>query len=144
MQVLFRLALRDGLVAVNPTNGLDLPKGSGKRDRIASPQEAAALIDALRPSDRALWGVAFYAGLRQGEIAALRWSDIEWDAGVINVVRGWDWRNREFTEVKTAAGKRRVPLLAVLRELLSAHRELTDQWVWCSVPRLRGLSGTRL
>ena len=40
--------------------------------RIASAGEAAALLGALPAEDRPLWATAFYAGLRRGELQALR------------------------------------------------------------------------
>ena len=62
---------------MNPTTGLELPAVRGRRDRIASPTEAAALIEALPERDRALWATALYAGLRRGELMALRGEDID-------------------------------------------------------------------
>jgi integrase len=73
LRVIYRRALARGEVAVNPCTGLELPAVRGRRDRIASPAEAAALIEALPESDRALWATALYAGLRRGELLALRW-----------------------------------------------------------------------
>ncbi len=73
LRVIYRRALARGDVAVNPTAGLELPAVRGKRDRIASPGEAAQLIEALPINDRALWATAMYAGLRRGELFALRW-----------------------------------------------------------------------
>ena len=62
----------------------------GKRDRIASPAEAVALLAALPEQERALWATACYAGLRLGELRALRFEDVDLDAGVIRVERSWD------------------------------------------------------
>jgi integrase len=60
------------------------------RDRIATPEEAAALISAL-PSDlRAVWSTAFYGGMRRGELRALRWENVDLAAGVIRVEQSWD------------------------------------------------------
>src|SRR5207302_3073756 len=61
----------------NPTLGLELPSGLGTRDRVASVDEAEALFAALPESDRALWACAFYAGLRLGELRALRHEDVD-------------------------------------------------------------------
>jgi integrase len=66
LRALFRRALSRGDVAVNPTAGLELPAVRGRRERIATPAEAAALIAALREGDRALWATALYGGLRRG------------------------------------------------------------------------------
>jgi len=58
----------------------------------ASPaaEEAARLITALGKDDQALWATAFYAGLRRGELRALRIQDVDLSAGVIRVERSWD------------------------------------------------------
>ena len=127
LRVLFRLALRDEDVAVSPMVGLELPAVRSRRDRVASPAEATALIEALSERDRALWGMAFYAGLRLGEIGALRWEDVDLDEHLIHVRRSYDHWNQRMQEPKTRAGTRRVPMLAGLRVLLLRHRLLTGR-----------------
>jgi integrase len=70
LRPIFRRAVSRGELALNPTIGLELPAVRGRRDRIASPAEAAQLLDALAESDRPIWATALYAGLRRGEILA--------------------------------------------------------------------------
>src|SRR5207302_7326440 len=62
---------------------------------------------------------AFYSGLRRGELRALRWSDVDFDANRINVKRGWDDKDGEI-EGKSDAARRSVPLVAALRPELAA------------------------
>lgn len=76
-----------GWVQLNPCNGLRLPTGEKARERIASPAEAAELIAAMRPKDRATLGFAVYAGLRLGELLALDVAAIDLDGGWIHVHR---------------------------------------------------------
>jgi integrase len=110
---------------VNPTLGVRLPAVRGKRDRIADPSEAQRLLGALAPADRVLFAVAMYAGLRLGELRALRWCDVDLAAGKIHVERGWDAREGAIAP-KSRAGTRRVPISgAALRELLVEHRLAT-------------------
>jgi integrase len=78
------------------------------------------VLEPLPDSDRALWAVAFYAGLRRGEIQALRVCDVDLGASLIRVERGWD-QVEGVIEPKSAAGRRTVPLLAVLRDHLDEH-----------------------
>jgi integrase len=115
-------AVNRGEVAVNPTLGLELPAVRGQRDRIASPEEATKLLAVLPEADRALWVTAFYSGLRRGELAALRWEDIDLASGVIRVERAYDLKSRCLVEVKSRKGRRRVSILAVLREVLIDHK----------------------
>jgi integrase len=106
-------------IAVNPTTGLQMPAVRGGRDRIASPEECARLLDALAPADRPLWATAMYAGLRRGELMALRIADVDLAAGVIHVRRGWDTIEGE---IATKSGRdRKVPIGVALRDHLDEH-----------------------
>src|SRR5206468_13106899 len=59
LRAIYRRALDLGDVAVSPCEGLRLPAENGKRERFATPDEAADLIAALPERQRALWATAF-------------------------------------------------------------------------------------
>ena len=120
LRVIFRRALVRGEIAVNPTTALELPAVEGRRERIASPTEAASLLSALPERDRTLWATAMYAGLRRGELLGLRWDDVDLAAGVIHVERSWDAKEGVVTP-KSRAARRSVPIAGVLREHLVQH-----------------------
>jgi integrase len=126
LRVICRRALRDDLIAIDPTDGLELPAIRGRRDRIETPEQAHRLLTALPPEERALWSVALFAGLRRGELRALRWRDIDLDAGVIRVERGWDQYAGPI-EVKTDSGRRAVPVAFVVRRELRDHKLRTGR-----------------
>jgi integrase len=122
LQAIFRRAVKNGDLALNPT--LDLPAGDQGRERAATPAEAAALIDALPEAERALWATAFYAGLRRGELRALRVVDV--NETCIHVEDGWDdVEGRQAP--KSVAGRRDVPLTETLRVFLDAHLKRTGR-----------------
>lgn len=121
-----RRAIRNDELSVNPTAELDLPAADGVRDRVASVPEAEALLAALPGADRPLWATAVYAGLRRGELRALRWADIDDDVTVISVKRSWDEREGEI-DPKTAKGTRTVPIVTPLRLLLLEHKAATGR-----------------
>ena len=77
LRVICRRAVRRDVLMLDPTEGLELRRPTGRRERIASPDEATALLAALPDEDRALWATALYAGLRRGELRALRWADVD-------------------------------------------------------------------
>jgi integrase len=117
LQVIFRRAIEDGDLAVNPCERLRLPAARGRRERIASPTEAAALVSALRSADHGLWGCAFYAGLRRRELRALVWDDVDLADGVIRVERIMSGHG------ETGGPKSRaVPIVGALRDLLVEHK----------------------
>jgi integrase len=99
------------LVAGNPTLGIELPPvDERKRDRVAHAEEAAQLLEALRPDDQVPYALGFYAGLRRGEMHRLEWPDVDLE-GEWLVVR----------KSKSDAGTNRgLPIAAPLRPILRA------------------------
>jgi integrase len=120
LQVFYRRAMDREEVAHNPTSRIDLPKHNPRIPRVASPGEIEDLLDALQPADRPIWATAFYAGLRRGELQALRCSDIDAMAYVIHVRSGWDQYEGRISP-KSEAGVREVPLLTKLEPFLIDH-----------------------
>jgi integrase len=120
LRAVLRRPLQADELQADPTDRLDLPAGERARDRAASPAEAAALLSALDDADRALWATAFYAGLRRGELRALRVDDVDMASNEIRVQRGWDDLEREIAP-KSGKGTRRVPLAGELRRILLEH-----------------------
>ena len=123
LRAIYRRARARSEVHLNPTEGLCLPAVRGGRDRVARPAEARNLLAALPAHDRAVWASALYAGLRRGELGALRWCDVDSERGVICVERSWDEKAGPV-EPKSRSGRRRVPLAQPLRAYLAAHRGL--------------------
>jgi len=122
LRVIFRRAVEDGDIAVNPCSHLRLPAVRGRRERIASPEEAEQLLAVLAERDRAIWATALYAGLRRGELMALRWEEVDLAAGVIHVKRAYDEKERVEVEPKSRAGRRTVPIVGALRDVLVEHK----------------------
>ena len=121
LRAIYRRALSRLEAFSNPTVGLALPAVRGRRERVARPAEARALLEALSADDRAVWASALYAGLRLGELKALRWCDVDFERGRIRVERSWDPKEGPI-DPKSRAGRRRVPLAKPLRAQLAAHR----------------------
>jgi integrase len=125
LRALIAFADLRGWVHVNPCNGLRLPTGEKQRDRIASPAEAAELIEAMRPTDRAALGLAVYAGLRLGELLALDVKAVDLEGGWIHVRRSWDRGAKEFVATKNRK-PRQVPIIERLAGLLKDHLVLIN------------------
>ena len=109
-----------GWVHLNPCNGLRLPTVENARDRIATPSEAATLIAAMQPKDRAALGFAVYAGLRLGELLALDVVAVDIEGGWIHVHRSWDREGKQFVATKSRK-PRKVPIIDKLGVLLADH-----------------------
>lgn len=126
LRVVYRRALQDDEVTRNPAEKLRLPALDPTPRRVANPDRVGVLLVALPPGERAAWSTAFYAGLRAGELRALRWRHVDFDHGVIRVEAGWDDQEGE-QDTKTAAGARTIPLVGRLRADLASHKLLTGR-----------------
>ena len=121
LQAIYRRARsRDGL-AVNPTRDLELPAPRPKEIEIVSVEVAAGLLDAVPVADRPLWATALYAGLRYGELRALRWGAVDLARGTIHVRESWDPKEGAIAP-KTRTSQRVTPVPGVLRDFLLDHR----------------------
>lgn len=79
------------------------------------------MLAVLSSDDRVIYATAFYAGLRAGEMRALRWTDVDLAGGTIKVERSWD-AVEGSQDPKTRASRRTVPLIPILRDELLEHR----------------------
>jgi integrase len=121
LRVIVRRAIDNDELMVDPCARLNLPVVRNNRTRIEAPAMAEALIAALPELEQAFWALAFYAGLRRCELRALRVDDVDFDAGLVRVRRGWDDVEGEIPP-KTFAGKRDVPMMGELRRICRAHK----------------------
>jgi integrase len=106
-------ARRWGAIPRNPLDMVDRPKVQPNRFQVYNASQVRILLEAIR-GDRleALYVLAVTAGMRQGELFALKWQDVDFVAGSLAVRRSVHDSNREFheTEPKSAAGRRKINL----------------------------------
>ena len=104
-------AERRGYVARNVVALTDAPAVKVDERPVLTPEQAKQLFDALH-DDRLLplYVVAVHTGLRQGELLALRWSDVDLGAGTLTVTGTLDRKVRQRTDPKTDKSRRTVPL----------------------------------
>ena len=133
---LFELARRQKVVRANPCQIIDLPKidAGDATIRFLDQSELEALLRAApsktRPAvehdswrvERVMYLAAAMTGMRQGELLALRWGDIDWSAQKVrvhaNYVRG------QFGSPKSRRSVRAIPLAQrLIAELDALHRE---------------------
>jgi integrase len=83
-------AVADGLLARNPCATLRgaLPKKERSEVEALTGAEVAALL-AVPGRGRALWTLAAYSGLREGELLGLLWRDVDLERGRVTVQRVW-------------------------------------------------------
>lgn len=89
-------------------------------------EEYARLILSNSGQDRNLWQLAINTGLRHGELAALAWDDIDFEAGTAHIRRNLT-KQGNFVPPKTLAGDRVLPLLAPALDALRAQYAITGE-----------------
>ncbi len=124
---IFDRAVKRDLVPFSPCQHLEMPRGTGRRERVASRDEARALVAALPESERAIWATALFAGLRMSELRALRWCDVDLKAPAIRVTRSWDDVEGPMEGGKTLAAVRTVAMIDELRPILVSHQLATGR-----------------
>lgn len=122
----FALAVRRGILTRDPMLGLapsEIPKQKNQTKIAVLDGETMERLVAAGTSERwrAALVLAGYAGLRLGEIRALRWCDVDLDAGTITVQRSL-LPDGTPKAPKTAAGARTVPMLPALRREIIAWK----------------------
>jgi integrase len=122
----FALALRRRIITRSPIDGLapcEMPKQvNAKRVAVLDAQTMQRLVAAGTSERwRAALALAGYAGLRLGELRALRWRDLDLKAGTLTVSRSL-LPDGTPKPPKTTAGIRTIPLLPVLRRALVAWK----------------------
>jgi integrase len=114
LQAIFALGIRRGWCFSNPVVAIDKPRDRREPEiRHLSVAEletvlAATPDDPLGRTERALYLTAAMTGLRRGELLALRWQDVDHDAGVVRVRRTYT-RGR-FGTPKSRRSNRAIPL----------------------------------
>lgn len=121
----FALAERDRVIQSNPARHARRPKEAGGEVEILKEAEVRAVLDKL--SGRPLWliaAVGLATGMRRGELLALRWADIDFEANRIRVVQSLEETRGglRFKSPKTKQGRRQLTVPASIVTELRAHR----------------------
>jgi integrase len=97
LRAVFSRAVRREILEVNPFSRVDKLREPEKVKRILSDNELAKLLPELKRRDHAVYGavlVALSTGLRIGELANLKWAEVDLASGDLHVVNRADWRTK--------------------------------------------------
>lgn len=135
----FRAAVRDGMIAVDPTAQVRLPR-LRKREAamtIPAPDVVRRILDASEPRFRAFVGLCAFAGLRLGEAAALRVDDIDFLRREVKVRRQVQRLNGGAVDIRLPKynSERTVHIPDALIEMLAQHVALglCSDWLFGAV-----------
>lgn len=120
-----KYACRLKLISHNPVRDVDKPKRTKVEFATWTKDQAAEFLKAVA-FDRlaAMYVLALTTGMRQGELFALEWSDINFDDGYLTVRRSLERIGKTARVKDTKSGKgRRIDLPQVALDALHDHRK---------------------
>jgi integrase len=88
---IFQMAVEDGSLLHNPTNGLTM-KVSEVEQKVLTSKEVEILLRDAKISNHPfypVWVMALMTGMRSGELFALKWTDLDFEAKTISVNKQW-------------------------------------------------------
>lgn len=137
-------AVQDGLIRTNPAIGCKLPPKKAKEMQVLTQEEMQRLLlQAKAEGYFELFLLELSTGLRRGEILGLKWEDLNFQTGLLQIRRqATSMQGKiQIGELKTKASMRTIMLPPSLLNILKSYRE-TVQSPWMfpspldpSVPR---------
>lgn len=132
-----RAALEEGFIKKNPCRKIKIHVEGQAEQRVLTVKEQDRIKAAVNSPEDLPTLLGLVTGMRLGEICALKWSDISWDAKVLTVKRTVSRVRQRICDVteartflmvgtpKSYHSQRVIPLPAFLMEMLSELRRVS-------------------
>lgn len=117
---IFQMAVEEGIIDRNPCTGVSIQVPEVEQKVLTSSEVGVFLREASITQHRfyPVWVIALMTGMRSGELFALRWTDIDFEAKTISVSKQWTSKNG-FSSTKT----RRSRVVPISEDLLKFLKE---------------------
>jgi integrase len=135
---IFTRALREGFITgVNPVRGAVAEgRESNFKGHAYSLKDLEYFLATLDEPARTVVGTAALSGLRESEVRGLQWQDYD---GENLSVRRAVWRT-DVDKTKTPESDAEVPVIALLRTMLDAHRKRNPDSTWIFAGEKKGFA----
>ncbi len=122
MRSLFKMAKKKKIIRENIMKDVDNLTREYTEVFPLSPSEVRSFLDHTPPHYKPFFTVLFFTGMRFGEIAALKWKNVELEEGIVKIV---ETRVRgEEGKPKTRGSVRDIDLLFPVIEALNVQRQM--------------------
>ena len=129
-------AVKERLIAKNPTNGTTIPKNNYAEKQILGDEQLTRFLEEIKGEE--YWYDFFYlevmTGLRRGEICGLKWSDIDFGANKLRVQRSVSSKKGggvNIGETKTNTGTRNILMPPSVIDVLKKRKQTAiTEWVF--------------
>lgn len=88
---IFQMAVEEGILGRNPAEGIKLKREARAQNVLTAVEAQRFLAEAQATQHRfyPVWVLALKTGMRSGEMYALTWADVDFDASVIHINKQW-------------------------------------------------------
>ena len=129
-------AVKERLIAKNPTNGTTVPKCNYPEKQILGDSQLDTFLEAIKGEE--YWDAFFYVevmtGLRRGEICGLKWQDINFEENKLQVKRSVSVKKGggvSIGETKTETGVRSILMPPSVADVLQNRKQTAiTEWVF--------------
>ena len=112
------MAVEDDILGKNPAMGISIKIPPAKK-KVINSNEANILLRIAKECNHRFyyhWTFALFTGMRNGELYALRWPDIDFETGLISVTK--QWTSKDGLHSTKSNSNRVVPISKELKKLL--------------------------
>jgi len=126
---IFKKGVQMELIYKNPVENVDKPKMAKKKMKSWTPEQAIEFLKSakMRSVYYLSYFIAFYTGMRIGEVLGLHWSDIDFAGKMIHVQHTLTLVEGDYIigPVKTESSDRYIPISDTLIKELEEHRKFS-------------------
>jgi integrase len=113
-------AVQWGYIERSPAEHLSRPRIPQKEMEMYTADELKKILDEIDERFKVFFLTVCLTGMRQSEIVALRWSDVDFNSSRLFVRQ--KYRNKKFSEPKTEKSRRAILVPDILIEKLKVHQ----------------------
>lgn len=135
-------AVRLGLTSRDVCAQVSRPRIAPRELRVMTRDEAQRFLAVSSEQTRLgpIYQLALSTGMRRGELLALRWREVDLEAGRLSVVASMIWKQGapRYTEPKTRRSRRQIALAPQMVAALREHRHRQRLWQVAAGPAWQG------
>lgn len=122
---ILEMAVEDGLISKNPANAFKVRRDV-QEPPVLTAIEAQKLLDEARACNHPFWSIwtfALFSGMRSGEMYAIRWTDVDLNAGTVSITK--QWTNKDGICGPKSGSNRIVPINETFKKFLIEWRRIS-------------------
>lgn len=131
LSMTLKIAIKDDLIGKNPVSLIELPKQQKKEMKWLSLEEIYRFLQVDTSEDPLgnVLKVSLLTGLRRGEVLALKWSDVDFERGTIQVQRSLTRGEKsvKISTPKTEESARIVPLPRIAIDIFKNQKAFQNE-----------------